>query len=117
MGRRIEVNYLSPVMKQHNEAVQNIESHSRYDEKINGANHHPNFTSKLQKRINKTKQGALWVRVTGQLMFDSEHFHHLKLNRATQWEIHPILKLEYCSKGEMCRIDSDDNWEDLDDQE
>ncbi len=80
------------------------------------ANHHPNFTSELQKRINKTMQGALWVRVTGQLMFDSEHFHHLKLNRATQWEIHPILKLEYCSKGKTCRIDSDDNWEDLDDQ-
>jgi hypothetical protein len=80
------------------------------------ADGHPNFTSELQKRLNKTPQGALWVRVTGQLMFDSEHFHHLKLNRATQWEIHPIMKLEYCSKGKTCKKDTDDNWVDLDDQ-
>jgi hypothetical protein len=38
MSRRIEVDYLSPVVQQHNEAVQNIESHSRYDENINGYN-------------------------------------------------------------------------------
>jgi hypothetical protein len=38
MGRRIDVDYLSPVVEQHNEAVQNVESHSRYDEKINGYN-------------------------------------------------------------------------------
>jgi hypothetical protein len=80
------------------------------------ADGHPNFTSKPQKRINKTQQGALWVRVTGQLMFDSEHFHNLKLNRATQWEIHPILKLEYCSKGKTCPKDGDDNWVDFDHQ-
>jgi hypothetical protein len=80
------------------------------------ANHHPNFTSALQKRINKTKQGALWVRVTGQLFFDSEHFHNLKLNRATQWEIHPILKLEYCPAGKTCPKDGDTNWVNLDKQ-
>jgi len=77
---------------------------------------HPNFTSELQKLLNTTPQGALWVRITGQLMFDSEHFHNLNLNRATQWEIHPILKLEYCSKGKTCKIGTDDNWVDLDDQ-
>jgi hypothetical protein len=77
---------------------------------------HPNFTSKLQSIINKTPQGALWVRVTGQLMFDSEHFHQLHLNRATQWEIHPIMKLEYCSKGKTCKKDSNENWVDLDSQ-
>jgi hypothetical protein len=80
------------------------------------AQHHPNFTSELQKMLNKTPQGALWVRLTGQLMFDSEHFHNLKLNRATQWEIHPIIKLEYCLKGKTCKKDSDDNWVDLDNQ-
>ena len=77
---------------------------------------HPNFTSDLQNRINKTRQGALWVRVTGQLMFDSEHFHHKPLTRKTSWEVHPILKLEYCSKGKTCKKDSDENWVDLDDQ-
>ena len=38
MDRCIEVYYLSPVVQQHNEAVQNIESHSGYDEEINGYN-------------------------------------------------------------------------------
>jgi hypothetical protein len=75
---------------------------------------HPNFTSELQSRVNKTPQGALWVRITGQLMFDSEHFHQLHLNRATQWEIHPIMKLEYCSKGKTCTATGSANWVDLD---
>jgi hypothetical protein len=77
---------------------------------------HPNFTSELQSRINQTPQGALWVRITGQLMFDSEHFHQLHLNRATQWEVHPIMKLEFCSKGKTCKKDSNENWVDLDSQ-
>ena len=38
LGRRIEVHYLSPVVEQHNEAVQNIESDCRYDEEINCCN-------------------------------------------------------------------------------
>jgi hypothetical protein len=75
---------------------------------------HPNFNSELQKMLNTTPQGALRVRITGQLMFDSEHFHHLPLKRATQWEIHPILKLEYCPKNNTCKKDSDENWVDLD---
>ena len=49
-------------------------------------------------------------------MFDSEHFHQLRLNRATQWEIHPIMKLEFCPKGLKCKKDSDGNWVDLDSQ-
>jgi hypothetical protein len=78
------------------------------------ADGHPNFTSELQKMLNTTAQGALRVRITGQLMFDSEHFHNLPLKRATQWEIHPILKLEYCPKNKTCKKDSDENWVDLD---
>ena len=35
MGSHIEVDHLPPVMKQHDEAVQNIESHSRHCEEIN----------------------------------------------------------------------------------
>lgn len=80
------------------------------------ADGHPNFTSDVQKLINKTPQGALWVRVTGQLFFDSEHFHKKPLKRKTSWEIHPILKFEYCSKAKTCPKDGDDNWIDLDDQ-
>jgi hypothetical protein len=77
---------------------------------------HPNFTSGLQSILNTTPQGALLVRVTGQLIFDSEHFRQLHLNRATQWEIHPVMKLEFCPKGKTCKKDSNENWVDLDSQ-
>lgn len=76
---------------------------------------HANFTNeKTQPLINKTAQGALKVRVTGPLMFDSEHFFVHQLNRKTNWEIHPIFNLEYCPKGKTCTADNDANWQDID---
>lgn len=79
------------------------------------ADGHPNFTRKIQfEKLNKTKQGALWVRVTGQLMLDSQHFGTSKPVRATHWEIHPILKLEFCPEGKKCTKTGNANWVDLD---
>ncbi|HEY6969478.1 MAG TPA: hypothetical protein VJA94_09750 [Candidatus Angelobacter sp.] len=74
---------------------------------------HPNLAgARLQKLISAAPKQALHVRVTGQLMFDSEHSlgHHLK--RVNNWEIHPVMKLEYCPKGQTCAADGD-NWKDL----
>lgn len=50
--------------------------------------------------------GIQKVRVTGILMFDSEHSlgHHLE--RHNNWEIHPVLALEYCPKRKKCTADS-----------
>jgi hypothetical protein len=83
---------------------------------------HPNFTrEKLGPLIDPEwdflghPNGKLLVRVTGLLMFDSEHFLRHHLTRFNNWEIHPILKLEYCAEG-TCRADSDENWEDLDNE-
>lgn len=59
------------------------------------------------------KKGKLLVRVTGLLMFDSEHFLANPLKRHTNWEIHPVLKLEYCPEEQVCEGSSDDNWVDL----
>lgn len=76
---------------------------------------HRNFTrTKLNSLISPT--GKLLVRVTGLLMFDSKHFFHPDppVKRDTDWEIHPILKVEYCPKGKTCRAGSDENWKDLD---
>lgn len=73
---------------------------------------HANFTrEKLQPLI--AAHRMLGVRVTGLLMFDSEHFlgHHLK--RYNNWEIHPVLKLEYCPEGQTCSGTSG-NWKNLD---
>lgn len=75
---------------------------------------HPNLSrSKLQPLIDV--RGRQLVRVTGLLMFDSEHFlgHHLK--RHNNWEIHPVLKLEYCAAA-TCKDTGDENWKSLDDR-
>lgn len=60
--------------------------------------------------------GVQKVRVTGLLFFDSEHSigHHLK--RHNNWEIHPVLEMEYCPRGKRCNAESDDNWTRLGDQ-
>jgi hypothetical protein len=58
--------------------------------------------------------GKLLVRVTGLLLFDSEHYFGNALHRENDWEIHPVLKLEYCPDGATCRGDNDENWVDLD---
>ena len=83
---------------------------------------HPNFTRlKLNPLIDASwkpsdsnPSGKLLVRVTGLLMFDSGNFFHEPLKRDTNWEIHPILKMEYCPQGKTCRADSDENWANLD---
>src|ERR1051325_9600979 len=55
------------------------------------ADGHPTFNRRIQlEQLNKTAQGALWVRVTGQLILDTEHFGQKKPVRATSWEVHPI---------------------------
>jgi hypothetical protein len=77
---------------------------------------HPNFTrAAVRPLILEARQLALLVRVTGLLMFDSQHFKD-PLVRVNNWEIHPILKLEFCPKGATCHADGDEGWESLDDQ-
>jgi hypothetical protein len=78
---------------------------------------HPKLAGvRLQALINTAPRNALKVRITGLLMFDSEHSlgHHLK--RVNNWEIHPVMGLEFCPKGKTCTADSDDNWKDLEAQ-
>jgi hypothetical protein len=77
---------------------------------------HPNFTrEEVQPLIDATPQKALLVRVTGQLLFDSEHFIKNHLVRVNNWEIHPVLKLEFCETGDNCKPNSDTGWKSLDD--
>jgi hypothetical protein len=77
---------------------------------------HPKLTGvRLQSLIAAAPKQALLVRITGLLMFDSEHSLGRPLKRINNWEIHPVMKLEFCPAGETCTADSD-NWEDLEDQ-
>jgi len=68
----------------------------------------------LQSLIAAAPNQALLVRVTGILMFDSEHslgpFH---LKRHNNWEIHPVTGLEFCPTGKSCSPDSDANWKSI----
>ena len=77
---------------------------------------HPNFTrEKVQPLIDATPQKALLVRVTGLLLFDSEHFIKNHLVRVNNWEVHPVLMLEFCTTGDKCRANNDVGWKSVDD--
>ena len=77
---------------------------------------HPNFTrAAVRPLILKARQMALPVRVSGVLLFDSQHFLEAPLVRVNNREIHPVLELEFCPKGASCTADSDDGWQSLDD--
>lgn len=69
----------------------------------------------LQPLIAAAPKQALLVRVTGVLMFDSEHSLGRHLTRVNNWEIHPVMKLEFCPVDETCTAEST-NWKDLEDQ-
>ena len=71
--------------------------------------------TRLQSLIAAAPKQALLVRVTGLLMFDSEHSLGSHLKRFKNWEIHPVMKMEFCPKGQICTDDSS-NWDDLEDQ-
>ena len=74
---------------------------------------HPNLSRAKLLPLITASGGALLVRITGLQMFDSEHSlgHHLK--RHNNWEIHPVLCVEYCPKGKKCTAATDANWKDL----
>jgi len=77
---------------------------------------HPNFNRRKLNGLIRSGGGKLLVRVTGLLMFDSKHFFHDSLIRDTDWEVHPVLKMEFCPSDKTCRADSDENWKDLDNE-
>lgn len=49
--------------------------------------------------------------VTGLIMYDSEHaLGGNKLVRQSDWEIHPVFRLEFCPKGKDC---AEGDWIDI----
>lgn len=75
---------------------------------------HPKLSRTTLQPLIDSANGKLLVRVTGVLMFDTEHFLGHHLNRHNNWEIHPVLKLEYCDAGNTCNGTDDANWKSLD---
>jgi hypothetical protein len=66
--------------------------------------------AKLKKMIDPTHGGRLQVRVTGLLMYDSEHAYQNPLVRKSNWEIHPVFRLEFCPQGKVC---AEGDWIDI----
>jgi hypothetical protein len=64
---------------------------------------------KLQELTNQ----KAFVRVTGWLMLDTEHIKS-RLVRSTNWEIHPVTKLEFCTQT-VTKCRGGDGWKDLQD--
>jgi hypothetical protein len=63
---------------------------------------HPNWRLRILSRLSKDRAK---VRVSGWLMWDQEHPDQVGKTRGTQWEIHPIHRIEVFSGG---------RWRDLD---
>jgi hypothetical protein len=64
--------------------------------------------------LGRVKALGLPVRVTGQLFFDGSH--QLENYRASNWEIHPVYRIEVCSSGDLadCRDEVEGiTWTDL----
>ncbi len=65
----------------------------------------------LKNLIHNGDRNRWLVRVTGLMLLDTEHIYS-PLNRATDWEIHPVLDIEVCKKGDCV---GDVGWEKLQD--
>lgn len=76
----------------------------------------PHLTRANLQPLITSSGGVQKIRVTGLLMFDSEHSLGGHLKRHNNWEIHPVMEMEFCPKGKRCTADSDDNWVKLGDQ-
>jgi hypothetical protein len=63
---------------------------------------HPNWRLRILSQLSRNRAK---VRISGWLMWDQEHADQVGKTRATQWEIHPIHRIEVFSGG---------RWRDLD---
>ena len=77
----------------------------------------PNWKlDKLTGRLDNSNPPV--VRVTGYLLFDSEHVSRSGGERETIWEVHPVIKLEFCTSGDdPATCESSGTWQSLDDVE
>jgi len=84
---------------------------AEYAPRIRVSRNEPFDGAKLKKLIDPTHGGRLQVRVTGLIMYDSEHaLGGNKLVRQSDWEIHPVFRLEFCPKGKDC---AEGDWIDI----
>jgi hypothetical protein len=60
-------------------------------------------------KLRRIASHAMYVRVTGWLLFDSQHANFPPATRATAWEIHPVTYFEICN-GRVQDCDAGVGW-------
>lgn len=70
------------------------------------------FKETLDAYIRRSPKRARIVRITGLLLLDTERVP-IPQQRSTDWQIHPVLEIEVCLKGDTCVADAD--WKKLND--
>ena len=90
-----------------------ISQTAEYTPRVRVARHELFDGAKLKSLIDPVNGGVLKVRITGLVMFDSEHAAENPLLRHTNWEIHPVFRLEFCPKNKTCSAGSNANWVDI----
>lgn len=74
---------------------------------------HPELKGTKLQSLVVANGGKLFVRITGQQMFDSQHSLEGHLIRHNNWEIHPVYGVDYCPKAKKCTAGSDTNWKSI----
>jgi hypothetical protein len=98
-----------------------VETPQKSEAQSQTAEYTPRVRVKLKERFDgfelkdaiANNNGKLLVRVTGLLMYDSEHAFVNRLTRHSNWEIHPVFRLEFCPKKKTCTEGSNANWVDI----
>jgi hypothetical protein len=72
----------------------------------------PEWTLSTLHKLSTPSHRLALVRVSGFLLFDSEHVKVSGGERSTIWEIHPITKVEVCTTAN-CTGESDEGWQNI----
>ncbi len=66
------------------------------------------------KKLTKLSKDKTYVKLTGYLMLDTQHLGGGPPIRITDWEIHPVTKMQVCT-GSVTSCKAGENWQDLSD--
>src|SRR4030095_10106258 len=65
-------------------------------------------------KLQQLAKDKTFVRLTGDLMLDTQHVNKKTPARITHWEIHPVTAFEVCT-GSVASCKAGENWQDLSD--
>jgi hypothetical protein len=66
------------------------------------------------KKLQKLADDKAYIRIEGYLMLDTQHLNSSVPARVTDWEIHPVTKMQVCA-GSVVSCKAGNNWQELSD--